>query len=176
MTPLQQTGFPDLQQLTWCSAKDFLWPYPPCIQPTSSFFPNYFLLHTRRGAQRRACHKRTRPSTSSCIYWAATQSHCHSLSLRSWQLHLRLPATGYLQTHACAHGRVRTRRYMPVAYPDTKPVPPVSFDFGATNLSFAGYCISEGRNNFSTRSRNANNSSLCRLLSNAHKSYCSAQH
>lgn len=70
MTPLQQTGFPDLQLLTRCSAKDFLWLYPPCNTTTSSLFPNYFLLHARRGTQRRADHKRTSHSTSSCIYRA----------------------------------------------------------------------------------------------------------
>ena len=37
MTPLQQTGFPDLQLLTRCSAKDFLWLYPPLQY-------NYFLF------------------------------------------------------------------------------------------------------------------------------------
>ena len=61
MTPLQQTGFPDLQLLTRCSAKDFLWLYPPCNTTTPSLFPNYFLLHTRRGTQRRADYKRTAP-------------------------------------------------------------------------------------------------------------------
>ena len=45
MTPLQQTGFPDLQLLTRCSAKDFLWLYPPAIQllPLSSPTTSYYI-------------------------------------------------------------------------------------------------------------------------------------
>lgn len=46
MTPLQQTGFPDLQLLTRCSAKDFLWLYPPAIQlpSLSSLTTSYYTL------------------------------------------------------------------------------------------------------------------------------------
>ena len=43
MTPLQQTGFPDLQLLTRRSAKDFLWLYPPAynLLPLSSPTTSY---------------------------------------------------------------------------------------------------------------------------------------
>ena len=177
MTPLQQTGFPDLQLLTRCSAKDFLWLYPPAIQllPLSSPTTSYYIPDEAR-SDAPTTGEQPPPFTSSCIYWAATQSHCLPLLLRSWQPHLRRLATGYFQTHVRAHGRARPRRYMPVAYPDTKPVPPVSFEFGATDLSFAGpLLLLNLAKSFSTSNENVNYRSLCRFLVNAHKTYCSAK-
>ena len=149
---------------------------PPCIQPTSSLPQLLLTTYPTRHAATRRLQANRPPFTSSCIYWAATQSHCLPLLLRSWQPHLRRLATGYFQTHVRAHGRARPRRYMPVAYPDTKPVPPVSFEFGATDLSFAGpLLLLNLAKSFSTSNENANYRSLCRFLVNAHKTYCSAK-
>ena len=108
MTPLQQTGFPDLQLLTRCSAKDFLWLYPPCNTTTPSLFPNYFLLHTRRGTQRRADHRRTAPP----LYFVMHLLGSYPVPLPpppSEELAATPPATGYwLLPDARARPRPRT--------------------------------------------------------------------
>ena len=130
---------------------------------------------TRRTATRLP---RNRPSPSSCTYWAATQSHCHSLSLKSWQLHPRPPASGYwLLTDArvCPRPRANTPVYASCIS---------GYEAGATGvlrvwghksvLRRFAYFQLEASNKFCTSIKNANDRRYVDRFINAHKSYCSA--
>jgi hypothetical protein len=144
----------------------------PLSSPTTSYcIPD-------EAAQRRACHRTGPLPRLASTYWAATQSHCHFLSLSLWETGnytsgfwlLATSRRTRVPTAACEHAgicqlhiRIRSRCHRcPLSLgPQICP-------------SQVPYFQLEAGNKFCTSIKNANDRRYVDRFINAHKSYCSA--